>query len=220
MIPVKIECGCGQRYAFDVDPINGRMPSAVVCPVCGMDGTAAANASITHYLSTQPAIAAAPALHVAAPVAAAAPPVSPPPYRPPAIPSSAPKTGKDGWATEETSLNKIGTYVIIIPAILAPLFTSGTIPVEVPPMILWSVIGVAGIVGGILNILGRGPVWAGALVGLIMGAGGYGAVSWWCEGKEYVRKFEMVIAFMIGAAPGFLLQYVLQQILKKRAASA
>jgi hypothetical protein len=44
MVSVKIECGCGQRYAFDVEPVEGRMNAAVACPVCGADGTAAANA--------------------------------------------------------------------------------------------------------------------------------------------------------------------------------
>lgn len=63
MVPVKIECECGQNYAFDVEPINGRMPAAVSCPSCGADGTAAAN----DYLSQQPA---QPALVVAAPATA------------------------------------------------------------------------------------------------------------------------------------------------------
>jgi hypothetical protein len=44
MIQVKIQCGCGQPYAFDVEPILGQMPAAVACPTCGADGTAAANA--------------------------------------------------------------------------------------------------------------------------------------------------------------------------------
>jgi len=51
MIPVKIECECGQRYAFDIEPINGMMPGPVACPSCGTDGTAAAN----EYLSRIPA---------------------------------------------------------------------------------------------------------------------------------------------------------------------
>jgi len=67
MIPVKIECGCGQRYAFEIEPVGGRMPGPVACPVCGADGTAAAN----------DAIAAAPVLipaaHPQLQVAAAAP---------------------------------------------------------------------------------------------------------------------------------------------------
>jgi uncharacterized protein YxjI len=43
MIELKLQCGCGTRYKFDVEPLDGRMPSAVSCPSCGADGTAAAN---------------------------------------------------------------------------------------------------------------------------------------------------------------------------------
>ena len=53
MIPVKIHCGCGQRYAFEVEPVNGLMPSSVACPVCGADGTGAANEIIAHVLAAQ-----------------------------------------------------------------------------------------------------------------------------------------------------------------------
>ena len=64
MIPIKIQCGCGQKYAFDIEPVGGRMPSTVACPVCGADGTAAANEAIA--LSPPPAAAPPPAvrLHV------------------------------------------------------------------------------------------------------------------------------------------------------------
>lgn len=55
MIPIKIECGCGQHYAFDVEPVNGRMPSVVACPACGTDGTGAANDIIARHLPAQPA---------------------------------------------------------------------------------------------------------------------------------------------------------------------
>ena len=52
-IPVKIQCGCGQRYAFDVEPVNGRVGHAVACPVCGADGTTAANAVIAQSMPPQ-----------------------------------------------------------------------------------------------------------------------------------------------------------------------
>lgn len=52
-VPVKIYCGCGQHYAFDVQPVNGRMPAPVACPACGADGTEAANAAIAQTLATR-----------------------------------------------------------------------------------------------------------------------------------------------------------------------
>jgi hypothetical protein len=42
-VPVKIVCSCGQKYAFDVYPLNGRMPSPIQCPVCGVDSTTVAD---------------------------------------------------------------------------------------------------------------------------------------------------------------------------------
>src|SRR5216684_4175277 len=55
MIPIKILCGCGQKYAFDVEPVGGRMSDAVQCPVCGADGAAAANELIAQHLAAQAA---------------------------------------------------------------------------------------------------------------------------------------------------------------------
>jgi hypothetical protein len=43
MNSVKLQCPCGQRYAFDVEAPDGQMPYSVACPVCGADGTDAAN---------------------------------------------------------------------------------------------------------------------------------------------------------------------------------
>jgi hypothetical protein len=53
MISIKIQCRCGQRYAFDVEPVNGRMPSSVSCPACGTNGTDAANDVIAQSLATK-----------------------------------------------------------------------------------------------------------------------------------------------------------------------
>jgi hypothetical protein len=53
MMPVKIQCGCGQRYAFDIEPVCGRMPGRVACPVCGMDGTRVANEIIAFTLASE-----------------------------------------------------------------------------------------------------------------------------------------------------------------------
>jgi hypothetical protein len=85
MIPIKIQCGCGQRYSFDVEPVHGRMTTPVACPICGVDGTNAANEKIAQTLAAQPAAPPPPAritrLRPAAPPAhaeAIARPLAPP----------------------------------------------------------------------------------------------------------------------------------------------
>ena len=40
---IKIQCDCGQKFKFDAEPVNGRMPWEVNCPVCGASGTDKAN---------------------------------------------------------------------------------------------------------------------------------------------------------------------------------
>ncbi len=79
---IKIECPCETRFAFDVEPMNGRMPVRVNCPACGADRTDLANEVIHQNLTAAPGPAAA---------AVAAPPARPAPARPPvrvAVPSS------------------------------------------------------------------------------------------------------------------------------------
>src|SRR5215831_15332778 len=49
-IPVKIICACGQKYAFEVYPRDGRMPAPVCCPICRRDGTDEANRIIASLL--------------------------------------------------------------------------------------------------------------------------------------------------------------------------
>ncbi len=50
MLEIKVQCDCGQRYKFDVEPQNGRMPFAVNCPICGLEGTAKANEILRQVL--------------------------------------------------------------------------------------------------------------------------------------------------------------------------
>src|SRR5580658_3754917 len=40
---IKIQCQCGSKYSFEVEPVEGRMPFAVHCPTCNAEGTDAAN---------------------------------------------------------------------------------------------------------------------------------------------------------------------------------
>jgi hypothetical protein len=59
MVSIKIECGCGQKYAFDVEPVERRMPHQVACPACGMDGTTAAEEILAQHLALPAVVAAA-----------------------------------------------------------------------------------------------------------------------------------------------------------------
>jgi hypothetical protein len=52
IMEIKIDCSCGTRYGFDVEPENGHMPSAVACPNCGHDGTSLANTQIQARLAS------------------------------------------------------------------------------------------------------------------------------------------------------------------------
>lgn len=50
-LTIKILCLCGQKYAFEVQPLNGQMPVPVACPVCQRDGTDEANCRIAEALN-------------------------------------------------------------------------------------------------------------------------------------------------------------------------
>ena len=62
---VKIQCPCGTRFAFEVEPVNGRMPVRINCPGCGADGTDLANEVIRQKFAATavpvPPVAVAPA---------------------------------------------------------------------------------------------------------------------------------------------------------------
>jgi hypothetical protein len=51
---LKVVCDCGQKYAFDVEPVGGQMPTAVTCPSCGADGTQTANNLLAQNFPNQP----------------------------------------------------------------------------------------------------------------------------------------------------------------------
>jgi hypothetical protein len=83
MMQIKIQCGCGQHYAFEVEADGDLEPNKVLCPVCGADGTGAANAAIAQTLSAQAAAPVGgsririptppPAVHLTVPTATPAP---------------------------------------------------------------------------------------------------------------------------------------------------
>ena len=81
MIELKIHCACGQKYKFDVEPVNNRMAFAVACPVCGANGTEQANAMLGQ-MSIFKLVEPAPA-----PSPAAIPPPPPPVVARPSAPT-------------------------------------------------------------------------------------------------------------------------------------
>src|SRR5256885_380197 len=54
MIPIKILCGCGQKYSFDVESAATLVGAAIQCPACGADGAPAANQMLAAYSAPQP----------------------------------------------------------------------------------------------------------------------------------------------------------------------
>ncbi len=87
---IKVVCVCGQKYKFDVEPVNGVMPWIVKCPVCTADGTATANVLIAQQLAAAPPRPAAPFAALPRPVAVAAPAAPVAVAAPPPVPVGAP----------------------------------------------------------------------------------------------------------------------------------
>ena len=68
---VKIFCNCGSKYKFDVEPLNGKLPGPVSCPVCGADGTQKGNEILAQALGIS-ATPITPVVPAVAPVVVAA----------------------------------------------------------------------------------------------------------------------------------------------------
>jgi DNA-directed RNA polymerase subunit RPC12/RpoP len=168
-----------------------------------------------------PPLPAPPSLSISRPAPAAAPASAPAPAAArgvPQRPAAKKPRGKDGWSKDETDLNKVGTYIIIIAAIVAATLSGGFFEISISPLLVCAVVGACGIVGGALNILGRGPIWAGMISGMVFALGAYGMVFLWMSfRKNGVYFFEVIIAVVIGAIPGMLLQMLFQKMVQKRA---
>lgn len=117
---IKVQCDCGQKFKFDVEPVNGRMPFTVNCPVCGADGTARANvllqqmppppAPISSTYAAPPQIAApAPA---PAPMRPAGLSINRPPAPPPVLAPAAVREEKSSAADEDSDETEGGVRVV------------------------------------------------------------------------------------------------------------
>ena len=68
---IKIQCPCGARYSFEVEPREGRLPAPIHCPACQADGTEAANELIAAQIAAAPEAAPRARLQVTIPGRAA-----------------------------------------------------------------------------------------------------------------------------------------------------
>jgi hypothetical protein len=82
---MKIQCGCGTKYSFDVTPDMLRMPPQFVCQGCGQD-----NSAVINQLIQQQFAAAPPAARVAPSIAIAPPPSTSHAPSPVAVPMARP----------------------------------------------------------------------------------------------------------------------------------
>jgi hypothetical protein len=153
-VEVKIQCPCGARYKFDVEPLHGRMPAPVHCPVCGVEGTVSANAIIQQKLAPPPP----------QPAPLAEVEIIPPPPRPAQNPALAVPAARAVSTTAQ-----LGGRAMPLPR--------DPLPVKHPPQL------VPGVAGAIIAAAIGGAVWFSllALTGFELGliAWAAGAQTGW-----------------------------------------
>lgn len=172
---LKVHCDCGQRYKFDVEPVNGLMPFTVNCPACGADGTEKANNLLQE---TGHAGEVLPVARLAVPAAPPPPPSAPAPMTPPpATASSGLRINRAAPAHAAPAPSQAAAPVA--PVAVAPRPGLGmprrTEPAPVQPGNFW-----LGILGGFLGVL-------------------VGSVIYYC-----IFKFTGYRIGLIGIAVGFL----------------
>lgn len=166
---LKVVCNCGQKYKFDVEPVNQRMPFAVNCPVCAMDGTELANALLMQRAAPiSVGAAVAPAALVAAVAAPAGLKINrPPPVTPPPIPIAAAPTPVPSAvpSTNYRPAPAIPKYMQTNPAIQNNSFVLGTVGA-----LLGAVVAVGFMVGSHIILGFSFPIF-GTVMGAIIGFG-------------------------------------------------
>jgi hypothetical protein len=200
---LKVVCQCGQKFKFDVEPVNGQMPFTVNCPVCNADGTAAANALIAAQLAAAPPTVPPPPpiarisgglrinRHAPEPAAAAAPTVaandnpSPPPIgafrqKAAAAAQNPPKKSSFGMGLLGGFIGALAGTIIYF---LIFKFTGMRIKLLA--------IGVGALAGWLAELLGKGEgskelggITAVFVLAGVLGAQYFVALGWWNEGSQ------------------------------------
>lgn len=208
---LKVVCQCGQKFKFEVEPVNGRMPFTVNCPVCNADGTTTANILLAEILANQPP-----------PLVTAAPPPPPPPIAPAtgglrlsrsAAPASAaaPEAGSEVSAPAPIRPMRPMAAAAVQPAAKPTSFgmglLGGFIGALVGVIIYFLVfkftglrikllaIGVGALAGWFADFLGKGEgskelggITAVIVLAGIIGAQYFVALGWWHEFTETELK--------------------------------
>ena len=202
---LKVVCQCGQKFKFDVEPVNGQMPFAVNCPVCNLDGTVTANAMLAQMLTAPPPVAPAPGgLRINRHADSAPDFVSPPPLAP-AAGASAPQARMTGStrpfaaaAAAQTPAKQpsfgmgllggfIGTFVGVVIYFLIFKFTGMRFKLLA--------VGVGALAGWFAEFLGKGEgskelggITAVFVLAGVIGAQYFVALGWWHQFDEMELK--------------------------------
>jgi hypothetical protein len=108
MAELKVQCDCGQKFKFDVEPVNNRMPFTVNCPVCGADGTSKANDLLQRQAPPPKAAIAPPPVPSQLRVAPAVTAPPEPPHVPAAASTPRPPPSVARAASRSSSTSNLG----------------------------------------------------------------------------------------------------------------
>jgi hypothetical protein len=184
MTEIKVQCDCGQKYKFEVEPLNGQMPYAITCPICGLDGTKKANAILKDpppaVPVTPPPIPAIPAPAIAN-VTPLAPSIAAPapmrismtaPVQAPQAAVAAPLAGTPAETAVSVSASAERPKLRISSAAHSPAASepAGAAPIAVSPARPRPIAGIARPTAAVEEKSGRKPSFALGLLGGFAGA--------------------------------------------------
>jgi hypothetical protein len=123
----------------------------------------------------------------------------------------------DGWGSKVSNLNQVGSILVIISTVISIFAFGDMVQNDVPVTVLFVAIAICGLIGGAIYVIGRAPVVAGALVGLAITAGCFGAAYWWSQFRNSPSVYEVAVVAFVGTLPGFLLQRLFQRMFARQA---
>jgi uncharacterized membrane protein YeaQ/YmgE (transglycosylase-associated protein family) len=220
---LKVVCDCGQKFKFDVEPVDGRMPFTVNCPVCNLDGTAAANALLAEKLSNPPPLTSSPpppeqaapppapaglrinrTIHVAPGPAAPSPPtgdvLAPPPIG--AFRKAAAEAAKNPAKPPSFGMGLLGGFMGALVGVIIYFLIFKYTGYRIKLL----AIGVGALAGWFAEFLGKGEgskelggITAVLVLAGVVGAQYFVALGWWNEGtterlKEAQSAYSNAVA--------------------------